>query len=180
MTTTIDDLDDLVLTRTQKRDATYLRERIRKSNPAIFEQLERGELPSVNEAARMAGIIKPDTPLKQLRRAWRKVDAKDRERFLQEQIEAGAPIFEASIDPALSAGSAADFVGRDGKLTAAAIYRLWDAMIARNVSPADVMAEIGRSRNDYTFREALNRSTKPRPELVEGLLGWLTTTKPVA
>jgi hypothetical protein len=46
-------------------------------------------------------------------------------------------------------------------------------MITRNMRPADVMEAAGRSRLDYTLQEALNRSRKPRPELVEDLFKWL-------
>jgi len=47
-------------------------------------------------------------------------------------------------------------------------------MIERSMNPPDVMEEIGHSRYDYTFREALARSRRPRPELVEALQKWLT------
>jgi hypothetical protein len=65
-----------------KRDATYWRRRLERDRPEIAARLRAGEIPSVRAAAIEAGFIRERTPLDDLRRAWAKASAGQRQAFL--------------------------------------------------------------------------------------------------
>lgn len=61
---------------------SYLARRLKKQHVEIFAKLET--YPSVRAAAIEAGIIKPETALKLLRKAWKKATEEERQEFLNE------------------------------------------------------------------------------------------------
>ena len=64
--------------------ADYLAARIKRDRPDIAEAVERGEYRSIRQAAIAAGIVKQNTPLDTLRRAWRKASEEERAQFRDE------------------------------------------------------------------------------------------------
>lgn len=64
-------------------DPNYLTARIARDRPDILERMKAGEFKSVRAAAIEAGIVKPDTPLVLLQRAWKRADEKERTAFLK-------------------------------------------------------------------------------------------------
>lgn len=68
----------------KKRDAAYWRGRLEREYPEIAAELDSGTIPSVRAAAIQAGLIRASTPLDELRRAWRKATAAEKEGFIAE------------------------------------------------------------------------------------------------
>lgn len=69
-------------TSTRGETKSYLARRLRRDHEEIFAKLET--YPSVRAAAIEAGIIKPETALKLLRKAWKKATEGERKTFLEE------------------------------------------------------------------------------------------------
>ena len=61
--------------------ADYLTARIARDHPAILDRMKAGEFRSVRAAAIEAGIVKPDTPLTLLMRAWNRASTEERTKF---------------------------------------------------------------------------------------------------
>lgn len=62
--------------------ADYLTARIARDRPDVLERMKAGEFTSVRAAAMEAGIVKPVTSLKALKRAWDKASKDERSEFL--------------------------------------------------------------------------------------------------
>jgi hypothetical protein len=86
-----------------KRDATYWRRRLERDRPEIAARLRAGEIPSVRAAAIEAGFIRERTPLDDLRRAWAKASAGQRQAFgltphsIAEQAGLDEPVLAALL-----------------------------------------------------------------------------------
>jgi len=61
--------------------ADYLLRRLARDAPEYLDAFERGEYASARAAAIAAGILKPPTPLADLRRAWNKASEEERTTF---------------------------------------------------------------------------------------------------
>jgi hypothetical protein len=64
--------------------AVYLTARLKRDAPAIAARLAAGEFRSARAAAIEAGIVKPESLLATVRRAWKRMTPSDRETFLRE------------------------------------------------------------------------------------------------
>jgi hypothetical protein len=64
--------------------ASYLVARLKRDHPEIMAGLKTGAYRSVRAAALAAGIVKPRLAFDDLRQAWAKVSAGEREAFLCE------------------------------------------------------------------------------------------------
>jgi hypothetical protein len=62
----------------------YLVRRLKRDAPAIAARLAGGEFRSARAAAIEAGIVKPESLLTTVRRAWKRMTPSDRETFLRE------------------------------------------------------------------------------------------------
>ena len=60
------------------RGAGYFLSRLRRAAPEILTRFQAGEFRSVRAAAIEVGIVKPDTPLTLLMRAWRRASPQER------------------------------------------------------------------------------------------------------
>jgi len=84
----VDKLDDVKFRGADEmgggNSADYLAARIKRDRPDIAEAVERGEYRSIRQAAIAAGIVKQNTPLDTLRRAWRKASEEERAQFRDE------------------------------------------------------------------------------------------------
>lgn len=60
----------------------YTLARLKRSHPDILEALQRGEFPSVRQAAIAAGIVKVPTPLEKAVKAYEKLSDDERKEFL--------------------------------------------------------------------------------------------------
>lgn len=58
----------------------YLAARIKRDAPEIADRIE--DFPSIKAAARAAGIIKTETPMTIIRRAWKKASASERDQII--------------------------------------------------------------------------------------------------
>lgn len=74
--------DYVVISGQQGNSQSYLARRLKRDHEEIFAKLET--YPSVRAAAIEAGIIKPETALKLLRKAWKKATEEERQQFLNE------------------------------------------------------------------------------------------------
>lgn len=68
---------------TQGETKSYLLRRLARDNPEILNQWERGEFPSVRQAAIAAGIVKVPTPLEKAQRAIVALSGEDRTALLE-------------------------------------------------------------------------------------------------
>jgi hypothetical protein len=62
--------------------AAYLIARLERDHPEVAERLAAGEFRSVRAAAMEAGVVKPDSPLTTIRRAWNRATPHERD-FIQ-------------------------------------------------------------------------------------------------
>jgi hypothetical protein len=67
-------------TRSPGRGTAYRLKRLKRDCPDLYEKVIAGEL-STSAAAIAAGILKPPTPLADLRRAWNKASEEERTTF---------------------------------------------------------------------------------------------------
>ena len=65
----------------------YLKRRLKADHPDILAAYERGDYPSVRQAAIAAGIVKVLTPLDLLNRAWAKASEEERQAFWAAKAE---------------------------------------------------------------------------------------------
>jgi hypothetical protein len=77
-------IDNVKLKTDGGNSVDYLAARIKRDRPDIAEAVERGEFPSIRQAAIAAGIVKQTTPLDTLRRAWRRASEEERAAFREE------------------------------------------------------------------------------------------------
>jgi hypothetical protein len=63
--------------------AEYYTARIARDRPDILEEMKAGKYKSVRAAAKAAGIIKEETPLDLLKRAWAKASTDEQQDFLR-------------------------------------------------------------------------------------------------
>lgn len=68
-------------TSSRSRDAAYWCDRIARDRPDILAAMQRGEYTSVRAAAIDAGVVKPESPLPRLQRAWRQASPAARRKF---------------------------------------------------------------------------------------------------
>jgi hypothetical protein len=66
--------------------AAYLVARLKRDAPDIAKRLAKGEFRSARAAGIEAGIVKPESPLTTVRRAWKRMSPADREAFLKEVV----------------------------------------------------------------------------------------------
>ena len=147
----------------KKRDAAYLKSRLKRDHPEIHKSLEAGHISSVNQAAILAGLKRPPTRFDALKREWNRASAKERSDF--ERWMAGAT--------AASPETLQEIVDVSGILTAEAAEFLKTWVKSRKVSPGRIMKELGFSHNDYRLAEALNRPKALKPEILRKLEPWL-------
>ncbi|TJV20514.1 MAG: hypothetical protein E5Y04_32070 [Mesorhizobium sp.] len=66
----------------QKRDRDYFERRLRDEFPTISAGLKAGKYKTINEAAKVAGLVNPACPLNTLKSAWTKASPTERREFL--------------------------------------------------------------------------------------------------
>jgi len=64
-------------------NSQYLRARLKRDCPDILQALDRGEFPSVRQAAIAAGIVKVPTLLDQAVKLWQRMSGAERQKFLK-------------------------------------------------------------------------------------------------
>jgi hypothetical protein len=63
-------------------NAAYLTARLARDHPDVLARLEAGEFSSVRAAAKVAGIVKDQTPLQAIQRTWRQASADERRQIV--------------------------------------------------------------------------------------------------
>jgi hypothetical protein len=66
--------------------ARYLYKRLKKQRADLADAFDRGEYPTVYDAAKAAGWVRDATPLDRLRRAWNKASDDEKRRFVHEVV----------------------------------------------------------------------------------------------
>lgn len=154
-----------------KRDSAYYRARLQAEHPDIFAELEAGTYPSVREAAIAAGLIKRVTPLKALKREWRKAAVYERDDFLNWLIDGDT--LPASI---ASWPSGCDPFEPDFRLTPRAIIQIKAIMKRRGIKMGDVMAELGCKRLNASLALAIRNGHQIKDPIIrKNLQSWLAS-----
>jgi hypothetical protein len=150
---------ELALSRASKRDNEYLRERLQRDFPGIYADLVSKKHKTVRQASIAAGLTKRRTPMMDLRSAWRKADATERDEFLKEVLAAGSkPTGPKRAAPHVFTPA----LDTDRRLTALATTEVSEILKIRNISPAEAMVEIDPTRSslDASLGMALSRRTR--------------------
>lgn len=144
----------------KKRDSAYYRRRLAKDYPEIFAEVVSGRL-SVRAASAKAGLIRPPTRSKALKREWKGATDAQRVEFLI-WLKSGAykwvglPI--------------ADSEGRLRRDVSDFLLR-WVAR--KGLRPGNIMKELGFSGHDATFASAISSDGPLRAEVIPKLAAWL-------
>jgi len=80
----------------KSRDNVYWRKRLQAEHPAIYERLERGDIPSVSAAREEAKLKRQPSPMFQLKKLWDRATEEERREFL---TWVGVPVMEAPPAP---------------------------------------------------------------------------------
>jgi hypothetical protein len=160
----------------QVRDSAYYEERLKREHPSIYADLKTGKYQTVTEAAIAAGLKTLRTRLQELKNAWSKASATERDDFAQWLAGLGVTTSSAS---AASTSGVVTLTTSDRKLSPPASKRINDIMSKRRLTPGDVMAEMGFSKLDASIAMALARGTKLRPDVITALESWLTANASV-
>lgn len=152
----------------QKRDSAYYEERLIRDHPSIYADLVDGKHAHVTDAAIAAGLKTPRTRLHELKNAWRKASAQERDEF-ENWLLAEKGIKE----PHPNTAGAKLPIAIDRRLQPWAKSRIKAIMARRNLQMGDVMAELGEKRLNPSLGQALHNGSRLRPALVAALEGWL-------
>jgi len=77
-------VDNINLKHKGGTDPVYITAKLKRDHPHIADRLAAGEFRSARAAGIEAGIVKPESPLTTIRRAWKRMSPADRETFLRE------------------------------------------------------------------------------------------------
>ncbi len=160
------------MTKKQKRDSAYYEERLKNEFPLVYADLKAGKHRTITEAAIAAGLKIPRTRLHELKNAWQKANAQERDEF-EKWLLAQSGI----KTPHPSSASAKVPVAIDRRLQPWAKSRIKAIMARRNLQMGDVMAELGEKRLNPSLGQALHNGSRLRPTLVATLEGWLEKNK---
>lgn len=140
------------MAKVQKRDNTYWEGILKRDHPVVYADYLAGRLASIADARRAAGLLKPRTPLHELRNAWKKASPTERLEFLRKE---GLAYLSA---PPTAAGGAV--FTPDHKMTKATRDRIKEIMTKRTLSAKDLNIELGLGPFDQSVNTALQRDTR--------------------
>lgn len=156
----------------QKRDSTYYDERLKNEFPTIYADLKAGRHKSITDAAIAARLKMPRTRLHELKNAWQKASAQERDEF-EKWLLAQSGVNMPHPSPA----GATLPVAVDRRLQPWAKLRIKAIMARRNLQMGDVMAELGEKRLNPSLGQALHNGSRLLLTLVVALEGWLEKNK---
>ncbi|QBJ15520.1 hypothetical protein EYD00_18950 [Agrobacterium sp. 33MFTa1.1] len=160
------------MTAKQDRSNAYLENRLKRDHPNIYADWVAGRYGNVLSAAIAAGLKKPRTRLHELKNAWQKASAQERDEFEKWLLaQSGIKTRHPS-----SAGAKVP-VAIDRRLQPWAKSRIKAIMAMRNLQMGDVMVELGEKRLNPSLGQALHNGSRLRPTLVAALEGWLEKNK---
>lgn len=152
----------------QKRDSAYYKERLIRDHPSIYADLVDGKHAHVTDAAIAAGLKTPRTRLHELKNAWRKASAQERDEFEKWLLsEKGIKV------PHLNTAGAKLPIAIDRHLQPWAKSRIKAIMSIRNLQMGDVMAEMGEKRLNASLGRALSNDSRLTLPLLIALESWL-------
>lgn len=168
----------------QKRDNHYYLERLRVDHPAIHTDYLAGKFKTPAEAFVVAGLRKPKTALDQLRSAWSRATAAERDAFkttigcmtpatipAPPSPNTAAP---AAVVPTTRPTSASGVIHVDGCLVPAVVDQINTVMARRGIMAGTVMKELGFKALNPTLGFALHRRTRINdPDVLIALEDWL-------
>ncbi|HXV28817.1 MAG TPA: hypothetical protein VD840_00650 [Sinorhizobium sp.] len=160
------------MSKTTKRDDVHLR-RLKAEFPDLHDGLLAGTIPSLHKALVIAGLTPKRTRLEKLKNSWAKATETERDAFLAWLAAAGA-LPEPAISPGARSGEAPIASGR--YLLPSAIAAVKAAMARRQLTPGDVMREMGFPSDDgRPLARALGRNASLRLAVIAALETWLRT-----
>lgn len=147
------------------RTNEYYIERLRLERPDIYRDLAAGKFENPAAAFRAAGLKKPRTRLQEMKNAWLKASAAERDAF-KAFIGCAAP------SPTTSAPPLAPF-SVDRKLSPHVVKQINAIMLRRGMTMGDVMDELGFKRLNPSLGMALNRNTRLQPDMLAAVEKWI-------
>ncbi|MRX51331.1 hypothetical protein GI374_12930 [Paracoccus sp. S-4012] len=138
---------------TTKRDRAYYERRLKTEHPATYQELQRGDYGSLNDALVACGLRKPRTRLHELRNAWRKASATEQSTFLRD-LGVTISLPTGAAPPTVPAAPAM-FVNR--RLTPAgkaALRRFMDGK-GLGIRKGQIMKLVNRSPYDQSLSSAM-------------------------
>lgn len=154
------------------RGNAYLLGRMESENRSIYDELMAGRISSVRQAALLAGLKSPPSPLNGLKREWKKARAADHKEFL------GWVRHGRGLPPSgRSRATAIPVTGPDGHLLPDVIDSIYRIMRTRKLKLGDAKVEMGLSRYDCRMSQALEKTARPKPEVLRALEPWLHKNK---
>ncbi len=148
----------------KKRDNAYLRKRLAKEHPSILADFDAGRIPSIRAASLEAGLIRPSTPLRVLKREWKKASRTAQADFIRWIKAREAASRGAAMRP---------IADKDGHLRPDVRKFLADWITTNRSKPGRIMEKIGFKRHDATLSPAIYRGVDLRPAVIPKLTDWL-------
>lgn len=152
------------------RDNGYLVERLKRDHPSIYDDLVAGRIPSVRQAALLAGLTRKPSPLNGLKREWKKSSVADRRKFFESvRHEMGRSSKSSPLTPPLPH----PIIGPDGRLLPEIVDRVRCVMGIRSMKMGGACTEMGLAVHDYRLPRALDRVDEVAEEVVRAIESWL-------
>ena len=152
------------------RGNAYLLGRLEREHRSIYDELMGGRIASVRQAALLAGLKSPPSPLNGLKREWKKASAADHKEFLG-WVRRGRGVASTTTPAARS--SPEPITGTDGRLLPEVVERMVCVMALKGLKRAGASADAGLAAYDYRFPRALDRKEETAPEVVRAIESWL-------
>ncbi|MBB6510424.1 hypothetical protein F4695_003813 [Rhizobium soli] len=160
----------------QVRDSAYYEDRPKREHPSIYADLKTGKHQTVTEAAIAAGLKTVRTRLQELKNAWSKASATERDDFVQWLVGLGVTM--PSV-PAASTSGSLTLIASNRKLSPSASKRIEDIMSKRHLKVGDVMAEMGFRKLNASLGRALHRGDRLQPDVITALQKWLAANSSI-
>lgn len=151
-----------------KRDSAYYRKRLRKDYPALYADLTRGKYRTVRAAAVAAGLIRPTSRVKSIKRDWTKATTAERREIL-EWLKKAAP----GIPRRRTTLTTKSIVDADGRLLPAVIAFTNDWITKNKSKPGRIMKAMGFRAFDWRLAHALSSRGRLPADVIGELEKWL-------
>ena len=148
--------------KTATRTNEYYIERLRLERPDIYRDLLAGKFENPAAAFRAAGLKKPRTRLQEMKNAWLKASAAERDTF---------KAFIGCVSLVTPPPTAPFSIDR--KLSPYALAQIKAIILSRRMSKGAVMDELGFKPLNPSLGMALNRNTRLQPDMLAAVEKWI-------
>jgi hypothetical protein len=157
------------MSKTTKRDDVHLR-RLKAEFPDVHDALLAGSIPSLRQALVIAGLKPKRTRLEKLKNSWTKATESERDAFLAWLAATNALPAITTVPHSRSEETP---IASGRYLLPSAIAEIKAITARRQLTPEDVMREMGFTSDGRPLARALSRNASLRLAVIAALERWL-------